>query len=545
MEGGAVTLGAFLARLQGVQRSGERATAKCPAHDDTRSSLSVTARDGKILVKCFARCASPAIVSALGLTLADLFLEPRPAAPEPERILATYEYRDESDALLYRVHRYEPKDFRPFHPDAKGHWRIGLPAEIRRVVYRLPELVEQTRVYVVEGEKDVETLRALGLTATTTQFGANGFEKYAAAYAQQLRDAGVQEVVILPDHDEAGEGYAAAWARAVLALGLRVKIVRLPDLKPKGDVTDWLATHTRADLERLVERIPWGRTTPTASDLGAVHLSVVLDEWEAQVETGTLPPVVRTPFPALNRFLTGGFVPGELVYLGARPGVGKTALGLEIARATAEDGLGVLVVSREMVQLALARRILAQAARVSASSLKSGRIGDGEWVLLRSTLPKLRTLPLWMTDQTITLADITTLVRGFAESPPLGLVIVDYLQLVRAPAEVKDRRLQVEHVSQGLKAMALERHLPVLCLSSLSRISADVKDKRPTLDRLRESGELEHDADIVLFLHREFDQAETEVIVAKNRDGRTGTAHLLFRSEFVAFDEASERREPD
>jgi replicative DNA helicase len=198
-----------------------------------------------------------------------------------------------------------------------------------------------------------------------------------------------------------------------------------------------------------------------------------------------------------------------------------------------------------MVQVALARRLLAQSARVSASALKSGRIGDGEWVLIRSTLPKLKTLPLWLTDQTVSLDEITTIVEGFADTPPLRLLIIDYLQLVRAPDTVRERRLQVEYVSQGLKALALAQGFPILCLSSLSRTSAETKEKRPTLDRLRESGELEHDADIVLFLHREFDKAETEVIVAKNRDGRTGTAHLLFRPEYVAFDEPSERPDPD
>lgn len=542
-----MTFATLLERLQGVRRNGEQATARCPAHEDRRSSLSLRSNGTRILLRCHAGCSAEPIVAALGLTMADLFLEPAArVAPEPEQIVATYEYRDEANTLLYRVCRYEPKDFRPFHPhpDGRGGWKLGLPPEIRRVVYRLPELVEQTRAYVVEGEKDVETLRAAGLTATTTQFGANGYDKYADQYAGQVRDAGLQELILLPDHDAAGESYAAAWARAAVAVGLRVKLVRLPDLPPKGDVTDWLTTRTRADLERLVERVPWGLTEPGATALGAVHLSVVLDEWEAAVRAGTALSVVRTPFPALNHFLLGGFVAGELVYLGARPGVGKTALGLEIARAVAADGIGVLVVSREMVQLALARRILAQAARVSASSIKSGRIGDGEWVLIRSTLPKLRTLPLWLTDQTVSLEEITTLVAGFVETPPIGLLIIDYLQLVRAPAAVKDRRLQVEHVSQGLKTLALARRIPVLCLSSLSRVSAEAKDKRPTLDRLRESGELEHDADIVLFLHREFDQAETEVIVAKNRDGRTGSAKLLFRPEYVAFDEPSERPEP-
>jgi replicative DNA helicase len=185
--------------------------------------------------------------------------------------------------------------------------------------------------------------------------------------------------------------------------------------------------------------------------------------------------------------------------------------------------------------------MLAQAARVPAAALKSGRLGDGEWILVRDTLPKLKALPVWLTDRAVTLDEITTVVNGFAETPPLGLLVVDYLQLVRAPETIRDRRLQVEHVSQGLKELAVRHGIPVLCLSSLSRPPSEAKDKRPTLASLRESGELEHDADVVLFLHREPHEAETDLIVAKNRDGRVGIVPLLFQAESVAFDPAPAR----
>jgi hypothetical protein len=257
-------------------------------------------------------------------------------------------------------------------------------------------------------------------------------------------------------------------------------------------------------------------------------------------------PTLPTPFPTLNYFLNGGLGPQELMFLGARPGVGKTALGLEFARTAAKHQTGaVLIVSREMATLALTRRLVAQDARIKASTLKRADLNVQEqWALGRS-IDRLRTLPLWFTDDVVSLDEITGLMASMAAEVPMALLIVDYLQLVRAPKEVKERRHQVEAVSQGLKALTMQYRTPVLCLSSLSRGSHDDRDKPPTLASLRESGELEHDADIILLLHRKYRDPETQCQVAKNRDGRSGTVQLLFRSEFVAFDEASTQGEEE
>jgi hypothetical protein len=269
-------------------------------------------------------------------------------------------------------------------------------------------------------------------------------------------------------------------------------------------------------------------------------LHVVLDRWEPERQVGP-PRMVPTPFPTLSQHLAGGFAPGELVYLGARPAVGKTALGLECTRAAARAGHGVLVVSREMVTTALARRLIAQDARVDALALRTHRLAPGEQGRVRDARRRLGALPIWLTDAAVSLDEITACIAGWRE-PPLGLVLIDYLQLIRAPAGIRERRLQVEAVSQGLKTLAVEARLPIVCLSSLSR-PAEGRDRKPTLSSLRESGELEHDADVVLLLHREFDAREAVCEVAKNRDGRVGPVSLVFRAEWVAFDEASDRAE--
>lgn len=242
---------------------------------------------------------------------------------------------------------------------------------------------------------------------------------------------------------------------------------------------------------------------------------------------------ISTPFAALNHIVVGGFRPGELIYLGARPGVGKTAMALEMARHAAKQGVRVAIVSREMLAAALARRMIAQEGRIPASDLKLGRV---DRAAAASAASRLADLPIWISDSARSLADVaraTDAVPGGAQ-----LLICDYLQLIQAPREIRDRRLQVESVSQGLKALALARQVPILCLSSLSRPPSG-SSPEPSLASLRESGELEHDADIVAFLHRPSadDDGANEVvlIVAKNRDGGIGRARLTFRPEFVSF----------
>jgi len=280
---------------------------------------------------------------------------------------------------------------------------------------------------------------------------------------------------------------------------------------------------------------------PPAPPITAQPLREVVDDVLASLEIGQPTSLVSLGYPGLDRCLGGGLAPGELMYLGARPGVGKTSLALEIARHVARHGRGVLIVSREMLRAALARRMMAQEAQVSGLSLRQGRLGGGEWVLLRSALPALRALPIWLTDDAESVEEITGLVRRFAAVPALGLVIVDYLQLVRAPREIRERRLQVDAISQGLKGLAVTARIPVLCLSSLARARDGDKSAKPTMSDLRESGELEHDADVILLLHRPPMEQKTEAIMAKVRDGAVRIVELTFHPETVRFTEPSER----
>lgn len=251
-----MTVDELLARLQGVRRSERGWEAHCPAHEDQRRSLTVAVGDsGALLLKCHAGngCRVEQIVAALGLTMPDLF--PRDGRQaggtrrERRQIVAAYDYRNEQGTLLFQAVRYDPKGFTQRRPDGNGGWIYNLDG-VPRVLYRLPELLAAdpaATVYVVEGEKDADALAALGLVATTNAAGAG---KWRAEYADALRGRGV---VVLPDNDEAGRKHGAEVARSLAGIVASVRVLALPDLPRKGDVSDWLAAGgTCPKLEVLV-----------------------------------------------------------------------------------------------------------------------------------------------------------------------------------------------------------------------------------------------------------------------------------------------------
>lgn len=283
-------------------------------------------------------------------------------------------------------------------------------------------------------------------------------------------------------------------------------------------------------------------TSEVAQPVTVQHIAQVLADLEAMRRAGPL-PVVPTGFSALDYYLNGGFAPGELIYLGARPGVGKTALGLQIAYAAARAEHPVLVISREMVNTALARRLISQVSRIPASDLKHTDRLARNIHHYEAVVQQLGALPIWMTDELVKLADLVALLGALPwASGRTPLVIVDYLQLVRAPADIKERRLQVEAVSQTLKTLALQYKLPLLCLSSLSRPPQASPDTPPTLASLRESGELEHDADVVLFIHRKFQEPDAKLIIAKNREGHLGVQDVRFDQTTLTFSVVEQER---
>lgn len=250
------TLNEFLSRLKGVRRCGSGFKALCPAHNDRNPSLHISqAADGKVLLHCFAGCTVEDICAALGIETSDLFPTPLEEPQSHKKFEAIYEYTDERGDLLFQVLRYRKTDgkkgFKQRRPDGKGGWIWNLDG-VKRVLYRLPEVLEAVEssktVFVVEGEKDVESLEKLGLVATTNPGGAG---KWLPEFSEYLKGA---DVVILPDNDDTGRKHAEQVAMSLFAKAKSIKIVELPDLPHKGDVSDWLAAGgTKEELLRLVE----------------------------------------------------------------------------------------------------------------------------------------------------------------------------------------------------------------------------------------------------------------------------------------------------
>lgn len=244
-----------LAKLEGVRKTSNGWEALCPVHDDRRASLSVAVGDDeRALLDCKVGCAAESVVEAIGLTMQDLFA-PRNGSGRG-RIVETYAYIDEHHETLYEVVRYEHKDFLQRRPDGNGGW-IWKLGDARRVLYRLPDVTEAVKkgdpVFVVEGEKDVHSLETLGLVATTNPGGAS---KWRPEYSESLRGA---RVVIIPDNDEPGRKHGEDVARSLCGIAKAIQLVVLPDLPPRGDISEWLASgHNRDELAKIVNATrPW------------------------------------------------------------------------------------------------------------------------------------------------------------------------------------------------------------------------------------------------------------------------------------------------
>ncbi|MGD9561993.1 MAG: hypothetical protein AB7F88_07215 [Pyrinomonadaceae bacterium] len=237
----------ILAKLHGVVKNRSGYMAICPSHEDKEPSLSVSAgMDGITLLYCHGGCDIESILTALGMRMKDLYDN---VETEPKnKIAATYDYRDEAGRVLFQTVRMESKKFYQRRPNGKG-WINDLQG-VRRVPYRLPELLQADKafpVFIVEGEKDVENLLTIGITATCNPMGAG---KWRDEFSDHLKGF---QCVVLPDHDASGNQHAEAVAKSLLRTAAEVSILRLPDLPDKGDVSDWIAKgNTAADLYALL-----------------------------------------------------------------------------------------------------------------------------------------------------------------------------------------------------------------------------------------------------------------------------------------------------
>jgi len=252
---------------------------------------------------------------------------------------------------------------------------------------------------------------------------------------------------------------------------------------------------------------------------------------------------VPTGFIDLDRLLTG-LHPGELIVVGARPAMGKSSFAMNVAEhAALNKGKVTAIFTLEMPREQIAMRMLCSDAKVDMQRVRRGTLRDEDWTKLAETLGPLAAAPLYIDDTAaITPTQLRSRCRQLKMDKGLDLVVVDYLGLMRADGKTENRQLEVSEISRQLKAIALELKIPVVACAQLSRANKDRVDKRPMLSDLRDSGSIEQDADVVMFLHREeYYNKETEdknigeVIISKQRSGPLGTVKLAWLSEFTTF----------
>lgn len=452
-----MTRPAILERLRGVQSAGSGWSAFCPAHDDqAHRSLSIgLGADSRTLLKCHARgCSVEEIAHAVRMSLAELAGN---GHTEPRREVCHYDYHDEDGVLLYQVVRFEPKDFRPRRPDGAGGWLWNLQ-NVRRVVYCLDELPEQTRVFLVEGEKDADRLRALGLAATTTPGGAASWRD---EYAQQIRDAAVVEVVAVPDHDPAGLGYVMRAAAGLTVLGVMVRVLELPGLREKEDVSDWLdAGHGTDELRALADQAPVFGAAHQADRAGFEPCPI-----EPNGSGGPVPPeaaddLALTPLGALleerddapawlveNRLPAGG-----LGLLAGKPKAGKSTmarcLALRVARG--EPFLGFPTLRGPVIYLALEEK----RSEVRAHFRALGATGADPIYVLCAAAP---------------LDALARLRREVERRRPVLIIIDPLFRLLRVPAERGNDYAFMTAALEPLLTLAHETGAHVLVVHHLGK----------------------------------------------------------------------------
>ncbi|MCL2375844.1 MAG: replicative DNA helicase [Defluviitaleaceae bacterium] len=285
--------------------------------------------------------------------------------------------------------------------------------------------------------------------------------------------------------------------------------------------------------------------------LGFIHINDALLSSIAVIEKaykqGSKITGIESGFTDLD-LKTAGFHPSDLILIAARPSMGKTAIALNmVAHAAIHTGVPTAIFSLEMSKEQLANRLIASEARVDAGRLRNGQLDPTDWAAIAESLGPLSTAPIFIDDTPgITVPQLRSKCRKLKLEHGLGLIVIDYLQLMSGTSSsgggFASRQQEISEISRALKALAREMDAPVIALSQLSRAPESRSDRRPILSDLRESGAIEQDADLVCFIYRdEYYNPDTErpgvaeVIIAKQRNGATGTIELMYQGNYVRF----------
>jgi replicative DNA helicase len=388
---------------------------------------------------------------------------------------------------------------------------------------------------------------------------------YRAALALYAKGEPVDAITLVDELDERGE---------LEVVGGKVRIHELAALVPASANAGHYAqivkeTATLRGLIRVggdIARLGWERPgeTPELVDRAEQilfelsqekatsefsHIEALLKESFERItqlyESGADVTGVPSGFRDLDR-ITSGFQEGNLIVMAARPSMGKSALGLGVAANLAvRKNVPVALFTLEMSKSEVTQRLMCSEAKVESQRLRTGKLSADDWPRLTAACDKLAKAPIYVDDTgSITMMEIRSKARRLkSKHPDLGMIIVDYLQLMTSGTSAENRVQEVSQISRSLKVLARDLEVPIVALSQLSRAVEQRHDKRPILSDLRESGSIEQDADIVMFIYRDEyyngeeseSQGLAEVIVAKHRNGPTDTIKLSFLKRYAKF----------
>lgn len=500
----------FISRFEKKMKTARGYMVRCPAHEDGKSSLSVgRARDGGVLLKCFAGCQPKDIVAALGLEMKDLFAEEKakPFVPvkvakpqsngsgKPETngkpvIEKIYSYTDALGREVYQAIRMKPKTFRQRH-SVNGEWVWNMDG-VERVLYRLPEVVKSSQVWIVEGEKDADNLAALGFCATCNVGGAG---KWLDGYSEFLRG---KEVIICGDNDKPGQDHANMVFDSVATKAKSVRMVKVPGAKDASDFIELLPKErpARSAFEDLVaDAVPHvgGVRMPIYSmaDIEPRYHKLVTLPEGLRVDLGAWLPSFRNKVRPLT--------PGSVVLVQGDTGIGKTMILQNIAMAFPD--MKTLMFEMELPDEDLFERFFAHKSNTEGRDIEkeyrtSGCFGEKA---VMSQFPNLFICP----ESRLTLDQFEAILLK-SELKMGGkpvLVLVDYAQLLQGTGSSRYER--ASSVAEGIKVVAKATQTIIFVASQVDRASA--KDGAIGLHSAKDSGSLENSAGLIISARRDKD----------------------------------------
>jgi len=306
----------------------------------------------------------------------------------------------------------------------------------------------------------------------------------------------------------------------------------------EGDTTERIIDRS----EQLILDISSSKEQSDIVHISEIMMSAYDDMVQNSLNKGTVTGI-STGFNYINN-ATGGLHGGELIIVAGRPGMGKSSFAVNIAEnAAINENVPVAIFNLEMSKSMIVNRIICSQALVDSQNVRKGDFQPEDWLQICAVIDKLSAAPIYIDDSSsITVSEIRAKCRRLKQTKNLGLVVIDYLQLMQGSRRADNRQQEISEISRSLKVLAKELDIPVIALSQLSRTSETRSDKRPMLSDLRESGAIEQDADLVMFLYRDDyynkDSQEkniAEVIIAKQRSGTTGTYKLGWQGRYTKF----------